>query len=121
MSFSSGMIDRFDPSQAIDQLRIVPMDVLDQLGLGVRRAGDEHRPCVGDGGGDLMEKVLIFGDMPATQRVCLVMDMVGRIVGAENQPIDLRRIEMEDSRLMMIDPDNGMIMARHGRLLDDAA
>jgi hypothetical protein len=41
------------------------------------------------------------------------MDMLGRIVRMENQLIDLRWAETKNPRLMMIDPDDGMIVRGH--------
>ena len=74
------MVDRLDPGQTLDQLRVVAMDVLHQLGLGVGRAGDQHRPGIGDGDGDLMEKVPILRGVAAADRIGLVMDMERRFV-----------------------------------------
>ena len=83
------MIDGLDPGNMLDQLRIVVMDVLHQLGLGVGRTGDEDFACVGDGGGNLVEEILILGGMAAADRVRLVMDVAGRVVRVQHETVDI--------------------------------
>jgi hypothetical protein len=48
--------------------------------------------------------------VPAPDGVCLVMDVPGRMIRVQNESFDVRRVEMEHARFMMIDPDDGMIV-----------
>jgi hypothetical protein len=64
----------------------------------------------------LQESVILRG-MPAAYGIRLVMDMPGRIMRVDDQPVDVRRAEMKNASFMMIDPDDGMIVIAHDRFL----
>ena len=62
-----------------------------------------------------MKIVVILGSVPAPDRVCLVMDVPGRMIRVQNESFDIRRAEMEHPRFMVIDPNDCMIvMLAHG-------
>ena len=100
------MVDRLHRRDDADQLRIVVVDVLDEFGLGVRRAGDENRAGVSDGLRNAMKKILILRGVPAADGIRLVMDMPSRVVGMQHELVDSRQPEMEYARLAVIDPDD---------------
>ena len=104
------VIDAFNPDDLLRQLRIVLADMFDQCRLGVGRTGDEDRARIGDRLGDRVKKGLIFRGVPAADRIGLVMNVLGGIVGVLHQLLDIGRVEMEYARLAMIDPDDGVMM-----------
>lgn len=50
--------------------------------------------------------------MSATDQICVVTNMLGRLVGMQDQSFDIRCIEMKYAGLGMINPGHGMIV-RH--------
>ncbi len=58
------MIDRFDAGNGFHLVWFVLMNVLDQLGLGVRRAGDENSIGVGERFGDGVKILMIRSACP---------------------------------------------------------
>jgi hypothetical protein len=55
---------------------------------------------------------LILRGVPAPDRVCLVMDVPGRMIRVQNKPFDVGRTDMKHARFMVIDPDDGVIVMR---------
>jgi len=104
------MIDGFDSDDDPHQLGIMLADVLDQLGLGVGRAGDENRVGFGEGFRDGMKIFMIRGGVPAADRIGLVMDVLGRMLRTDDEPFDIGPAEMKNARLSMVDPDDGVVM-----------
>ena len=52
--------------------------------------------------------------MPAPDRVCLVVDVFGRVIRVQHEPFHVGWAEMEYACLMMIDPDSRMkVMIGH--------
>ena len=108
------MIDGFDTDDDLHQLWMVGVNVFDQLGLGISWSGDQHRAGVCDRLGDRFEEILILGGMSGADRIRLVVDVPGRIVGPHHQPVDVGRAEMEHTRFVVIDPNDGVkVMGRH--------
>ena len=108
------MIDGFHPDDHRHPLRIVLVNVLEQLGLGVGRPGYENRARVCNRIHDGVKIIVIFRSMSASDGVGFVMDMSRRMIGMQHQSFDVRRVEMEDAGLVMVDPDDGMlVMAVH--------
>ena len=104
------VINRFHPQYELHQLGIVMLDVLDQERLGICRSRDENRPRIRNRFGNRMKKLIAEGIMPAADGVRLVVNMPGRMIGTQYELVGFRRTEMEYPRLVMIDPDNGMVV-----------
>jgi hypothetical protein len=104
------VIDAFHADDLLRQLRIVLADMFDQRGLGVGRAGDKDRTGIGDRLRDRMQKSMVFGGVPAADRIGLVMNVFGGIVGVQHQLLDIGRAEMKNARFAMIDPNDGVMM-----------
>ena len=83
------MIDGFDASDQLHQFRIMLVNVLHEFGLGIARAGDQHRAGIGDRLDDGVQEVLVGRGVAAADRVGLVMDVLGRIIRMQNQFIRL--------------------------------
>ena len=66
--------------------------------------------------GNGLQEGLVLRRVSAADGVRLVVDMLGRIVRVENQLVDIGRAEMKYPGLMMIDPDDGVVMHSHNRL-----
>ena len=81
------------------------VNVLDQFGLGIGRAGDQNRAGVGDGLDDSLEILMIRRGMSAADAIGLVMDVLGRMLGMHDKAFDVRRAEMKNARFPVIDPD----------------
>jgi hypothetical protein len=107
------MVDRLNSSQPFDQLWVMSMHVFHQFGLGIGWSSGEHLAGIGDGDGNLMEEILILRGVTAADRIRLVMDMAGWIVGVQNKTVDVIGVEMKYPCLAMIDPDDCMIMCGH--------
>ncbi len=104
------MVDRFNSRNALRLARVVLMNVLDQLGLGIGRPGDQDHLRIGNRLGNGLEVFTIFGRVSATDTIGLVMDVSCRVIRTDHQPIHLGRTEMEDAALPVIDPDDSVIM-----------
>src|SRR5580704_2512775 len=110
------VIDAFHPDDLLRQLRIVLADMFDQRGLGVGRAGDEDRARIRDRLRDRVQKGVVFGGVPAADRIDLVMNVFGGIVRVQHELLDIGRAEMEHPRFAMIDPDDGVMMMMTGHM-----
>jgi hypothetical protein len=104
------MIDRFDAGNGLHLAWFVLVDVLDQLGLGVGRAGDENGIGVGERFGDGVKILMISGSVSAPDRIGLVMDVLRRMLRMHDKTLDVRQAEMENAGFPVIDPDDGMIV-----------
>lgn len=107
------VVDRFGADDGIHQLRVMPVDMLDQLGLGARRTGDENGVSAGNRLGNGVEKFLVRGSVPAADGIRLVMDMPCRMLGMQDVTFDIRRTYVKHPRFTVIDPHNRMIMLSH--------
>jgi len=107
-----GMVDGLNRRDPLHELGIVAVDVLDQFGLGIRRTGDQY--CAG--GTDCTDHVLkegvIFGGVPAADRVRFVMDVSSGMLRMHDDLVNIRRVEMKHPRFMVIDPDGSVIVVR---------
>ena len=65
------MIDAFHADDLLCQLRIVLADMLDELGLGVGRAGDQDRARIRDRLGDRLQKRMISAPCPLPTELAL--------------------------------------------------
>jgi hypothetical protein len=104
------MVDSLDPGDDFSQCGIVQANVIDEFGFCICRSGNEDGTGVCNRFGHGLKIVVIRGCVAAADRVCLVMNVLGRMVGMQDQSFDIRRIEMEHAGFTMINPDNGMIM-----------
>ena len=104
------MIDGLDAGNDLHQSRVVLADVLDQLGLGIGRSGDENRAGVGDRLSDRLQEGVIFRRMSAADGIGLVMDVSCRVVRMQHQFFDVGRAEMKYARFLMVDPNDGVEM-----------
>ena len=90
------------------------MNVLDQFGLCICGAGDQNRAGVRDGLDDSLKILMIRRGMSAADAIGLMMNVLGRTLRMHDKAFDVRRAEMKNARLSVIDPDDGMIvMAGH--------
>ena len=80
----------------------------------LRRADDENGARVGDGLGDILEERLVLLD-PVARALLPGMEVANHVV-AHHCPVRLVDIEVEDARLFVIDPDDGVKMMGHGEL-----
>jgi hypothetical protein len=111
------MIDTFNADDDLHQPRIVLVNMLDQFGLGTGRAGDYNFAGVGDRLCNGVQKFFIGAGMTAADRIGLVVDMLGRMIGMQDEFVDIARAEMEDARFPVVDPDDGVkVMLAHGHI-----
>ena len=67
----------------------------------------------GTRGSDAFVELLIFCRMAAADGARLVMQMTGRMVGADQKPLGLCGIEVEDAGFAMVDPEYCMKVFCH--------
>jgi hypothetical protein len=104
------MIDRFHADDRVHQLGIMVVNVFHQFGLRAGRPGDENGAGVRDRSSNSVKKVVIGRCVPTPNGVGLVVDVLGRMIRTQNQTLDIRRAEMKHARLMVVDPNDGMVV-----------
>jgi hypothetical protein len=110
------MIDGFDAGNDFHQPGSVPVDMLDQLVFGVARPGNQDSAGIGDRPDGGLKEVVILRGVPAADGIRLMVDVPGRVIRVQYQPLDIRGTEMEDPGFMVIDPYDRMKMAgSHGK------
>ena len=109
------MIDGFHTDDNLHQRGITLADVFDQFGLCISRSRNENRAGVCDRLRDSLKEGVILRGMPAPDGVCLMVDVLGRMIGVQHESFHISRAEMEHACFMVIDPNDGMkVMAAHG-------
>jgi hypothetical protein len=106
-----GMVDCLDPNNLPTQYRHVALDMLYELCLRIGGPRYEHGTGIGDSLYHALKEILIRRYLTTANAVGLVMNMARRIVGVQHKSIDLRNVEMKYARFMVIDPDDGVIVA----------
>jgi hypothetical protein len=114
------MVDRLHGHDELHQLGIVVVDMFHQFRLCVRWPGNENRTRVGYRMGNAVEKILILCGVPAADGIRLVMDMASRVIRTQDQSVRFQTPDMKHAGLMVIDPDDGMIIMGHVLFLDVA-
>jgi hypothetical protein len=109
------MIETFNTGDLGHQRWMVTGDVLDQLRLGLGRAGDEHRAGVGNGLRDLRKVAGIDSRMTTADRVGRVMDLTLGILWVNDETIGVGAVEVKYPGFQVVDPDDRMIMTGHRR------
>jgi len=114
-------LDGFDSDDNPHQPGVMLADVLDQLGLGIGWPRNENRAGVCDRLSDSLKEGVILRGVPAPDGVCLMVDVLGRMIRVQHEPFHIGRTEMEHAGFMMIDPNDRMkVMATHGMRLSSA-
>ena len=108
------MIHRLDADQSLAQPWIVRLDVLHQFGLGGGRPDDQPFVHVGDRLDDAVEVLLGVVRMARPDVAGLGVYLMGRRVGFDTLFLHVFGVELEDSRFVVVDPDDGVSM-RHSR------
>jgi hypothetical protein len=108
----AGMVDGLNRRDPLDEWGVVAVDVLDQFGLGVRRTGDQYCAGAADCTDHVLKEGVIFGGMPAADRVGFVMNVSSGMFRMHDDFVNIRRVEMKHSRFMVIDPDGRVIVVR---------
>jgi len=108
------MIDGFDSDDNFHQPGIMLADVLDQLGLGIGGTRNENRARVCNRLSDSLKEGVILRGVPAPDGVCLMVDVLGRMIRVQHEPFYIGRTEMEYACFTVIDPNDRMkVMAAH--------
>jgi hypothetical protein len=64
---------------------------------------------------DSLKEGVILRGVPAPDGVCLMVDVLSRMIRMQNEPFHIGRAEMEHACFMVIDPNDRMkVMAAHG-------
>jgi hypothetical protein len=104
------MIDRFNSDDDVHQLGVVMMNMLDQFCLCIGWSSDEDGASVRNRLGDRVKIVMIFRGVSAPDGVSFVMDVPDGVVRTQNKSFDVRRAEVEHPRLMVINPNDRMVV-----------
>src|SRR5581483_4675679 len=99
------MIQCIDTRDTARQVRVGALDVGHELGF--RAAGTGDQDCAGrsECRGNFLEKALIGRGVSAVSGVGLMVQMLMWMGAAHDLAVRSTGIEMEDLRLLMIDPD----------------
>jgi hypothetical protein len=108
------MIDGFHGRQILDHFGMMAVEMLHEFRFRVRGPGHEKGLRASDRRRDIFEEGMILGGMSAAHRICLVMDMGVGIVWMKHKLIGLQSVEMEDTGLAMVDPQNCVRVRAHG-------
>lgn len=109
------MIDRFYADDLSHQRWLMLVNVLHELGLRIGRSRDEHRAGIGDRLRDSLKEIVILGGVPASDRVRLMMDVPGRVIRMQHEPLHIGGTEVEHPSFVVIDPNDRMeVMRGHG-------
>jgi hypothetical protein len=60
-----------------------------------------------------LKEILVFRRVAAADAVGLVMNMARRVVGVQDEAVDVRNVEMKDARFAVVDPNNRVVVAGH--------
>ena len=107
-----GVVDRLDTDDLFAPGRIMGIEMLDELALGQPRSHDQHLAGIGDRLGDLVIIMLVLGGMTVGIAAAVVMQMDMGVLGQDAQGLHILGIEMIHASLVMVDPDDGMVMGQ---------
>ena len=80
----------------------------------LRRTDDENGAGVRDRPGDILEERLVVLD-PVARALHPRMEVADDVI-ADHRPVGFVDVEVEDPRLLVVDPDDGVKMMGHGGL-----
>jgi len=106
------VVDGLNRRDPLDELGVVAVDVLDQLGLGICRTGNQYRAGGTDCTDHVLKEGVIFGGVAATDRVGFVMNVSSGMLRMHDDLVNIRGVEMKHPRFMVIDPDGSVIVVR---------
>jgi len=101
----------FDADDAIEQGRRVPMEVFHEFRFCGRWAGDENLLCFRKSRGDAAIEFRLSGEMRSGGAADRVVQMSRRMGGMHDRLFRSVGAEMDDSRFVMVDPDDGVVMS----------
>ena len=107
------MINRFDTHNDFFKLGVVLFNVLDEFILRVCRTSHKNGPCLGKCRDHMMKVILIFGRMTAVVRVGMMVKMQLFIFWVHELCIRRGFVEVNNSRGVVIDPNDSMEMFGH--------
>jgi hypothetical protein len=108
------MVHGLHTDDFLHQGAIMSADVLDQLSFRIGWSRNENCAGICNRLRDCLKEGVILRGMPAPDRVCLMVDVLGRVIWVQYEPLHVGRAELEHARLVMIDPDNRMkVMIGH--------
>jgi hypothetical protein len=99
------VIKRLNAGNAFAKIWVGPANVRRQLLLRIRRSSDQDRACRHDCLGHTLQKHLIYRRVTTASGIGLMVNMLVRMTAAHRRGIHLRRIEVKDPSLLMVDPD----------------
>src|SRR4029077_15054364 len=107
------MIERFDSRDPLRKSGLRALNERCEFILRTRRSGDENRSGRGKFLRHAFQEFLVKRHVTTVARICLVMQMRCRIATCDNSSMAVDAIEVEDSRLVMIDPDQRVKVMVH--------
>jgi hypothetical protein len=107
------MVRGFYRHYLLQERRDMVADVLDQLRLLIGRAGNENKPRASNRIGHLLQKIVVLGRLAAANALRFVVKVARRVIRVDDQSVYLGGVEVEDARLVMVDPDYRMEVCRH--------
>lgn len=110
----AGVIERLDRSNPRRNGGLVLLEPGLELALRIRRPRDQYRSGVRQVLSNPFQESRIHGRVSAVPGVCLVMDVLVRMSASHDGGVDLRGVELEYFRLLVIDPDDRVVEVAHG-------
>jgi hypothetical protein len=107
------VIERLTPGNACGNIRVLALNVRRQLLLGTGRSSNQYCARVHEGLRHAFQKLLVPPGHDDCQEHSPCDEYVGADECCDHRGIDFRGVELKDSRLLMIDPDQGVIMLNH--------
>jgi len=104
------VIDGLQADNGAHQPGTVAMNMLGQLGLCISRPSNEDHTCICDGIRNRLQIGVSLRGMPTADHIRLVVNVPCRMIGMQNELLHIGWAEMEYPGLVMIDPDDGMIV-----------
>jgi len=108
-----GMIDGLHTRDSSGQVRSLVLDVGGELGFRAGGAGNQDRSRGFQRVGDLTQEMSIERGVPTILRVGFMVQVLMRIAAADPLEVRAARVDVENPGLVVIDPDDGMILAGH--------
>jgi hypothetical protein len=91
--------------------------MFDEFCFRVRRPRDEYSSGTRNGVCHVLKEILVLRRVAAADAVGLMVNVARRVLWVQHDAIDLCNVEMKDARFAVVDPNDGVIVARHECLL----
>lgn len=107
------VIECLDSRNAFEEFGMCPLDVRRELVLGTRRSYDQERARAHEGLRDALQELMVHGRVTTVSGIGLMMDVLMRMPAVDRCAIHIVRVELKNLRLVVVDPNYGVIVLAH--------